>query len=272
MFASVLFVPGSRADRFAKAKAAGAGLTVIDLEDAVPADSKDKARDAAIEAMAEGGAGWAIRLNALGTCAGIADLNAFARADTLPEYLFMTMVRDAAEPRIVAEVLSERCPALVPTIETPAGLANAPAIAAAPNVAAIMFGGGDFAAELGVELSWEPLFAARQQLVLACAGARITSIDVPYIHLEDADGLAEECRRARAIGFTSKAAIHPRQVEAIERAFAPSAEEVAEAESALEAYEQGGGQVIRHRGRMLEAPLIRQYRAVIARSRGRDDA
>ena len=243
-------------------------MTVIDLEDAVPADGKARARDAALDAMGDGGEGWAIRLNALGTPAGIADLNALAHADALPGYLFMTMVRDAAEPRIVAEVLGERCPALVPTIETPAGLANASAIAAAPQVAAIMFGGGDFSAELGVELAWEPLLAARQQLVLACAGARIGSIDVPWIDLDDEGGLEAECERARKLGFTAKAAIHPSQVAAIARAFAPSAQDVAEAESALRAFEEAGGRVIRHRGRMLEAPLVRHYRAVLARAAG----
>lgn len=270
--ASILFVPGSRADRFGKARAAGAGVTVIDLEDAVPAGDKESARDAALAEMQEGGKGWAIRLNALTTPAGIADLDAMAKAGALPQFIFLTMVESASEPEIVARVLGDRCPGIIPTIETPRGLAVASHIASAPGVSGVMFGGGDFSAELGVELAWEPLLAARQQLILACAEARVPAIDVPWIHMDDADGLAEECMRARAIGFAAKAAIHPKQVGAIESAFAPSVEEVTEAEEALAAFADAGEKVIRHRGRMLEAPIIKQYRAVIARSKGLTDA
>jgi len=106
---------------------------------------------------------------------------------------------------------------------------------------------------------------ARQQFVLACAEARKPAIDVPFIRLDDAAGLAEECARARAIGFAAKAAIHPAQLAAIAAAFIPNEAEVAEAREALAAYEAGGGQAIRFRGRMLEAPFIIRYRAIIAR-------
>jgi citrate lyase subunit beta/citryl-CoA lyase/(S)-citramalyl-CoA lyase len=128
-----------------------------------------------------------------------------------------------------------------------------------------MFGGGDFSGELGVELAWEPLLAARQQLVLACAEARKPAIDVPFVKLEDEAGLAEEAARARAIGFAAKAAIHPAQLAAIHAVFLPSAAEVDEAREALAAYEAGGGRAIRFRGRMLEAPFIIRYRALLAR-------
>ena len=274
MFAcsSLLFVPGSRPDRFAKARAAGAGMTVIDLEDAVPAGDKDQARDAALEQVAQERSGWAIRINPVATVAGLADLAALADAATLPEFLFLPMAEEARDCEIVAQVLGDRCPPLVPLVETPRSLRNALAIARAPKVGGVMFGGGDFAGELHVELAWEPLLAARQQLVLACAEACVPAIDVPYIHLDDADGLAEECVRSRALGFSAKAAIHPRQVEAIERAFIPSEGEVNEAAEALRAYDAAGGKVIRHKGRMLEAPIVKQYRAVIARSKGQAHA
>ena len=129
-----------------------------------------------------------------------------------------------------------------------------------------MFGGGDFSGELGVELAWEPLLAARQQLILACAEAGKPAIDVPFVALDDEDGLTRECRAAREIGFAAKAAIHPRQVPAISAAFAPSDAEIAEAREALDAYEAGGRRAIRHKGRMLEAPFVKKYRAVIARA------
>ncbi|MGB3753322.1 MAG: CoA ester lyase [Parerythrobacter sp.] len=267
MFAhsSLLFVPGSRPDRFAKAKDAGAGLTVIDLEDAVSAPDKTEARDAALTHVSDGAGGWAIRINPVATAAGVADLAALGAADALPETLLLPMAETARDCEIVAQVLGERCPMLVPLVETPRALRNARAIAAAPRVAAVMFGGGDFAGVLGVTLAWEPLLTARQQLVLACAEAEVPAIDVPFIHLDDADGLAEECARAEALGFAAKAAIHPRQVAAIEGAFVPGEDAVNEAAEALQAYAGGGNQVMTHNGRMLEAPIIKRYQAIVAK-------
>jgi (S)-citramalyl-CoA lyase len=269
---SLLFVPGSRPDRFAKAKAGGADLTVIDLEDAVAPADKAAAREAALAQISENGAGWAIRINGVATAAGIGDLAALIESSVLPETLLVPMVESASELTVVAGALRQRCPGLVPLIETPKGLRHALAIASHPQTSAVMFGGGDFSGELGVELAWEPLLTARQQLILACAEAKKPAIDVPFIRLEDEAGLAGEAGRARAIGFAAKAAIHPRQVAAIRAAFAPSAELVEEARAALEAYTAGGEQAIRFRGRMLEAPIIRHYRALIARHEELSDA
>lgn len=263
--ASLLFVPGSRPDRFAKARAAGAGLTVIDLEDAVAPADKHSARAAALAQVAGAPQGWAIRINAVRTAAGIRDLAALIESPALPQTLLVPMVEDAGDIAVLEGALGERCPQLVPLIETPRGLRHARVVARHAKVAAVMFGGGDFSGELGVELAWEPLLAARQQFVLACAEARKPAIDVPFVGLDDEAGLAAECARARALGFSAKAAIHPSQLRAIHLAFLPSEAEVAEAREALAAYEAGGGQAIRFRGRMLEAPFIIRYRALLAR-------
>ena len=271
--ASLLFVPGSRPDRFAKAKAAGAGLTVIDLEDAVPAGEKEAARQAALDHIrAEPALGWAIRINPVTTADGIRDLAVLTTSETMPPFLLVPMVEAATEVEIVSRVLGDRCPALIPLIETPKGLRHAHLIAATPNVAAMMFGGGDFSAELGVELAWEPLLAARQQFVLACSEHALPAIDVPFVQLDNEAGLIEECARAEVIGFDAKAAIHPRQIAAIETAFEPGEDIVNAAKEALQAYEEAGERAIRHNGRMLEAPLVKKFRAVIARKEGKQNA
>lgn len=270
--ASLLFVPGSRPDRFAKARAAGAGLTVIDLEDAVAAADKDSARAAALGQVADAPAGWGIRINAVRTAAGIRDLAALVDAPLLPEVLLVPMVEEAGDLAVIAGALGDRCPQLIPLIETPRGLRHALAIASHEKVGAVMFGGGDFSGELGVELAWEPLLTARQQLLLACAEAKKPAIDVPFIRLEDEAGLAAEAARARAIGFFAKAAIHPAQLPAIHTAFLPSEAELAEAREALAAYQAGGGRAIRFRGRMLEAPFIIRYRALLARHQEHSNA
>jgi len=268
MFAanSLLFVPGGRPDRFAKAAAAGAGLTVIDCEDAVPAAGKAEAREAALQAIAAEPENYALRINGVSTDAGKADLAALKLSEILPRTLLLPMVESAADIAVARDALGSRCSQIIPLIETPRGLRHSLEIAFADNVSAVFFGGGDFSGELGVELAWEPLLLARQQLILACAEARVPAIDVPFVHLEDESGLREESKRARALGFSAKAAIHPAQVETIEHAFAPSAGEIAEAKDAVHAFEQMGGAAIRHNGRMLEEPLVKKYRALLARA------
>jgi len=255
---SLLFVPGSRPERFAKAIASGADWVCVDLEDAVAADGKDVARSAALKALNEPRV--ALRMNGLKTRAGIADLHALSYSP--PHLLFVPMVENTAELYIVASLLGNKT-MIIPLIETVVGLREAPAIAAAPGVVAMMFGGADFAAQLGVALAWEPLVTARSQFVMACAGANIPAIDVPWIHLDDADGLAEEARHARALGFSAKAAIHPNQIETINRAFGPKTSEIDEAKAAIAAFEAGGGSAVRHNGALLEAPMMARYYTLI---------
>jgi (S)-citramalyl-CoA lyase len=260
---SLLFVPGSRPDRFAKALASGADCVCVDLEDAVPPEGKDQARDDALAALVESPQ-FAIRINAVRTPAGQADLLALAEAPIRPRLLLLPMVEEAAEVEIVRKALAGNCMPLVPLIETVRGLGNAGAIAADPAVAMVMFGGADFSAELGVPLSWEATAVARSQLVMACAGAGKAAIDVPFIALDDEAGLAEECRRAKAIGFAAKAAIHPAQIAGIHAVFRPTGEEIAEAIAAEEAFRAAGGAAVRFNGKMLEIPVMRRYRRILA--------
>jgi citrate lyase beta subunit len=262
-FANFLFVPGNRPERYAKALASAADLVCIDLEDSVPAEQKDGARAAALAAIAGHGEGrLALRINGLRTASGLADMLALA-ASSKPEYLFVPMVESAAEIEIIRGVTGDAM-AIVPLIETVKGLRAADVIAASPGIAAMMFGGGDFSGELGVALAWEPLLHARSELVMACAAANIRAIDVPYVDLENDAGLADECAKARALGFHAKAAIHPQQIDTINAVMRPSGAELAEAQAAVTAFEAADGAAIRHNGRMLEAPLIRRYRNVIS--------
>ena len=259
--ASVLFVPGARPDRFGKALASGAGLTCIDLEDAVPADGKTAARDAAMAAV---GPGVAVRVNQVATRDGLADLLALATIPDPPP-VFVPKVEHEEQVAIVAGALGPTA-AIVPLIETPRGLRRAHRIAGHPQVAALMFGGGDMAAELGVQLGWAPLLWARGAFLASAAEAGKPTIDVPWIALDDPEGLGTEVERARALGFTAKAAIHPAQVAAIEAGFRPSDAAVEEARAAQAAFAAAGGGAARFNGRMLETPLMRAYARVLARA------
>jgi (S)-citramalyl-CoA lyase len=260
---SMLFVPGNKPDRFSKALASGADCVCIDLEDAVPAAEKSEARAAAITA-AQDGSRLAIRINAVSTRDGLMDLLALSEAAKRPSLLFIPMVESAADIRIARSVIADPSVEFVPLIETVAGVTNAGAIAAEANVPAMMLGGADLSAQLGVTLSWEPLMVARGQFVMACAGAGKQAIDVPYIHLDDEAGLIEEARRAKAMGFSAKAAIHPAQIAPIHSVFRPSPEEIAEAEAAEHAFVAAGGAAVRFQGRMLEAPVMARYRQILS--------
>ena len=264
-FTNFLFVPANRPERFEKAASSGADLICIDLEDSVPADQKDSARESVLTALAGlERKKTAVRINGLKTKAGLADLLALAAAEHLPALVFLPMVESATEVEIAHSILGERVEGLVPLIETVKGLRAGDDIAACDGVTGMMFGGGDFSAELGTKLEWEPLLAARGAFIMCCASAEVMAIDVPYIDMGNEEGLADECARIKAMGFHAKAAIHPKQLPVIQSAMRPSEAEIAEAKEAIAAYDAAGGRAISHSGRLLEAPIMERYRRMLA--------
>ncbi|QTD57856.1 CoA ester lyase [Parasphingorhabdus cellanae] len=264
-FTNFLFVPANRPERFEKAANSGADLICIDLEDSVPGDQKDSARESVLEALKTlDRSETAVRINGLKTEAGLADLLALSASDHLPSLVFLPMVESAAEVEIAHSILGDRIDGLIPLIETVKGLRAGDALAASAGVTGMMFGGGDFSAELGTKLEWEPLLAARGAFILCCASAGIAAIDVPYIDMSNEAGLEEESRKAKAMGFHAKAAIHPKQIFTIATAMKPSDAEIAEAKEAIEAFDAAGGKAISYNGRMLEAPVMQRYRHIVA--------
>jgi citrate lyase beta subunit len=268
---SLLFVPGSRPDRFAGALASGADAVCIDLEDSVPPADKAAAREAALAAIATDDSGRLIlRCNGLGTIEGVQDVDAIAtalaRGARTPSLLLLPKAENAEQLTALAQQTGARL-GLVPLIESPRGLRVAAAIGSVPGVVAMMFGGGDLSAELGVELAWEPLAVARGLFLLACAEAGVPAIDVPWIRLDDAAGLEDETRRAKALGFAAKAAIHPAQIPTIHTVMRPTPDEIEEAHAAALAFAEAGGAAVRFRGRMLEAPVMRRYSRILEQER-----
>ncbi len=265
---SLLFVPGATPTRFDKARASGASLVCIDLEDSVPEDGKAAARVAATDAIAD----WpdfAVRINPVTTLAGLIDLVALAAAPNLPAAILLPKAVHAGDVAVVRGALGDAA-CIVPLIESPAALRHTAEIAAAPGVGAMMFGGGDMAGELGVAIAWEPLRHARGAFLLGCAEAGVAAIDVPFLDLDNIRGLEAETRLAQALGFQAKAAIHPAQVATIEAVLRPDAALVQEAREAEIAFAAGGGAAVRFRGRMLELPVMRRYRRILAQAAGRE--
>jgi citrate lyase beta subunit len=273
---SLLYVPGVRHDRFAKAMAAGSDAVVFDLEDSVEPGQKENARSYVAEflAMPSTGPLRLLRMNAIGTAYGEADLEFFA-GRTGMDGVLLPKVETVGGVEVVARLFARHAPGgMVPPlllmIETPASVLRAGEIASADApVAALLFGAEDFTASLGVErtVDGEELLFARGQIACAAAAVRAEAIDAVVTDLNDAEGLRRDCRRARGIGFSGKMAIHPKQIAVINEEFTPGAAEVERSRRVVEAYESalaGGQGVTTLDGRMVELPVVERARRVIA--------
>jgi citrate lyase beta subunit len=150
-------------------------------------------------------------------------------------------------------------------IETNDGLSDAVAIARSTRrVASLLFGAVDMSADLRCANAWEPLLYARSRVVHAAASAGIDALDVPFLDLDDAAGLAREAQAAAAMGFGGKAAIHPRQIAAIHAAFTPSSAEIARARRIVAAYEASDTGLVVLDGKLVEAPVVRSMYRLLA--------
>ena len=175
-------------------------------------------------------------------------------------------VEHVEELRIASSVCLRR-ERWIALIETALGMTHVEEIAAgAPDLAALMLGGADYAADIGAAFAWEPLLAARQRLVQAAALRRVPAIDVPFLDVRDETGLAEETRRIGHLGFSCKAAIHPSQVGTISATLRPSEVEVARARRVVEAMARSDGGVILLAGEMLDEPVLRAAQRVLERA------
>jgi citrate lyase beta subunit len=266
---SVLFVPGVRRDRFAAAVAAGADGVVFDLEDSVDPARKAEARQA-IGAFLAGApataAQWFVRVNGVGTPWHDEDL-AFACRLSAGTGVVLPKTESAAHLAGVAGAVGPRL--VVPLLETARGILNAPAIAAASPVTALLFGAEDLTAEIGIPRTTdgEELLFARSQVVLAATTAGAEAIDAVFTDISATEGLRRDATRARALGFRGKMAIHPDQVAVINAVFTPSPDEVARAARIVDAYDAArtrGEGVIRLDGRMVDAPVVTRARRVVA--------
>jgi citrate lyase subunit beta / citryl-CoA lyase len=245
---SFLFVPGDRPDRFAKAAASGADVVVLDLEDAVAPERKEQAREH-VHHWLYGGNRAVVRVNAAGTPWHDDDVAAVGAAVAV-------MVPKAEEPLDLGLLT-------IPLIETAAGVLNAFAICAGKSVLRPAFGSVDLAAQLGVDhRSHEALRHARSALVLAAAAAGCGApIDGVTTALHSPDALDADLEHAITLGFRAKLCVHPRQVEAVNRAFTPTPEQLDWARGVLAVAENGSVSV--HDGEMVDRPVVLRARALL---------
>ena len=264
---SLLFVPGSRPDRFEKALAAGADVVCIDLEDAVAPDGKDAAREAVLGFIANRSSGegpvLGLRVNAVGTPEGERDLDALGGANRA-DFVMIPKVVDTGDVEAVRTSFGRD--AIVTVLESARGILEAEHIADHPAVIAALYGAIDLAADIGCSLDWEAHLYGRSRCALAFGAAGKPVFDTPFLDVKDAEGLKEMTRRAARLGIHARSAIHPAQIAPIHEALAPSTEEIAHARRVVEAFEAAESGVALLDGKMIELPVIKSARRVLARA------
>ena len=274
---SLLFVPGNDARKLEKAGSLGADLVVIDLEDAVAEAEKTGARERVAEAVPRlsAHARVAVRVNGIETGRLEGDIASVAAAAGLAAIVVPKV--EAVDTLAVVDHLlaaSGREVGVLALVETPLGVARCEDILASapPRTITAMLGVADFTAALGVDLTDEgvELLYARQRLVVAAGAAGMPGpIDGPYLRLDDSPGLLADTRRSRGLGFQGRVALHPRQVDPINRAYSElSDEQLAAAERIVEGFERaeaGGVASVRVDGRFVDYPVYELARAQLRR-------
>ncbi|MEU5895545.1 HpcH/HpaI aldolase/citrate lyase family protein [Streptomyces venezuelae] len=266
-----LYAPGDRPDVVAKALLAGADAVIVDLEDAVAPDRKAYARAATAELLSSPQPlPVHVRVNALDGPLAEDDLRAVAPLPgvaglRLPKVTTRAEVIRVAERAVPAD---GGAPALHALVESALGLEHAFAIATAhPALRGISLGEADLRADLGVRddsgLDW-----ARSRVVVAARAAGLAP-PAQSVHpdIRDLAGLAASCARGRTLGFLGRAAIHPRQLPVIERAYLPTPAEIERAEAITEAAATDGGALALPDGRFVDKAVVEGARRVLALAR-----
>ena len=267
-----MFVPGNRERFIQKANASKADAILLDIEDGVLPAEKAEARRMIAQSLQSENAGPRryARVNALSTPWLKPDLEAVI----LPglEGVCLTKV---AEARDVNEASSwigclERERGLevgrvriLAAIESARGLLNAASIAGASRIVGLMFGAEDYALDLGLgarrEKEAAELLFARSMIVNAATAANVLSIDGVFPNLDDPNGLLEDVRQARRLGFTSKSTFNPRQIDVINQVFSPQPDEIEYAQKVAAAFREAearGDASVAVGGQLVDKPIV----------------
>jgi citrate lyase subunit beta/citryl-CoA lyase len=268
---SRLYLPGNTPSLMLNAGIHGPDGIILDLEDSVAPGKKAEARILVRNALRQVdfyGAERMVRINQLP--AGLEDLEA-----VVPHHVHLILIPKCEDPGEVVEVErrigtilaasgQERKIYLMPIIETSLGVENAFQIATSSSlVAAMAIGLEDYTANLGVKrtLEGEESFYARTRLVNACKAAGIQPIDSVFSDVSDMDGLRENVKRSRALGFEGMGCIHPRQIRVIHEGFCPDQEEIEKAEQIIEAFREAearGLGVTTLGSKMIDPPVVKR--------------
>jgi citrate lyase subunit beta/citryl-CoA lyase len=281
---SLLFVPGDSERKFARARDCGADALILDLEDSVAPPQKPAARAHVANLIdPDPKRAWVffVRINALDTGLALDDLAAVVKPGL--DALLIPKVNGAADLERIGHCLD----ALEAKAGMPLGSVRLASVAtetakamfalgsyapAHPRLIALTWGAEDLCAALGAadnkeaDGSWTfPYELARAQCLFAASAAEVMGIDTLYADFRDLDGLERDCRRSRRDGFVGRLAIHPDQVPAINRAYAPSEAEIAHARKIVAAFEANpGAGALGVDGKMVDLPHLKAARKTLA--------
>lgn len=236
---SYLLTPGHQPGRLRTALDSGVDCVIAELEDGVPPDRKDEARETTRSVLDERDASTRVyvRINPLDD-GGESDVAALLDGGAPPDGVLLPKPHDAAAVRALGTLLADHgaTVGVHPVIESPNGVVNLREIVSVDCVEGVQFGPGDLAAGLGILPTDEmdELTYARQKLVLTAAAAGVQAVDAPSREIRDADAVRADAERSAALGFDGKVAVHPAQLDPIHDVFYPSEAEVEWARRVLE--------------------------------------
>ena len=277
---SLIFVPGNRANMLERALSFNADVIMVDLEDSVPPGEKANARAVAREwvpKLRQAGQRVMVRVNSLDTGLTKEELAAVISPDlhgiSLGKAESPEDVRDtdqmitALESAAGMDVGQVK---LIPWIENARAVMAANQLAAAsPRIIGVAFGAEDYTDDMGLQRtdSGEEVYFPRATVAVAARAAGVASLDSPFVAFRDSEGLEQDARQARRLGYTGKFAIHPAQLDTINELFSPSAEEVDYARKVVDAWDeaesQGRGSADLD-GRMIDVPVVKRARNLLA--------
>lgn len=286
---SWMFVPGNRQRMIEKSLGVAVDAVMMDIEDGVAPAEKDSARQQIAACLDQVAAKLGdrayrtparfVRINAVGHERMRDDLALVLRrgleglvvpkVETPEQVKTVEQILDRQEPQAGLERGSVR---LLIAIESPRGLFNAYAIAtASPRVIGLLFGAEDFSREIGLPLRREgearDLIYARSAIVTAAACAHVQAVDGVWPDLQDIDGLKIFAAQSRRLGFSGMSLIHPAQVEIVNAAFTPAADEIDYAQRVLQAFEEArtrGEGAVAFGGQLLDLPIVDRARQTLA--------
>lgn len=273
---SLLFVPGDRPDRMAKAATTGADALILDLEDSVAPDAKPDARAATTAFLNESRTvPLFVRVNPLGSGLIADDLAAVLPAR--PDGIVLPKAEGAASLATLDALLAGSAAMILPiATETPAAVFALGSYGGVTSrLCGLTWGAEDLPAAIGASTSREadgsytaPYQLARSLTLFGAHAAGVPAIETVYPDFRDLDGLAAYAARGRRDGFTGMMAIHPAQVAVINAAFTPSVAEIAHARRIIALFEENpGAGALALDGKMVDAPHLKAAQRLIAQSR-----
>ena len=262
---SFIFTPGLQPEMFPKALASGADMVCIELEDGIAMKDKDEARKNTIDALksleVKNDVELVVRLNCQRTKHGLLDLEAIASNKLKVKAIMLPKVKTPDEITFIDDMLTD-CGLdtdLHVIMETNQALESIYDIAhSSDRIVALYFGGEDMAAELRVENKLENLVYARSRLVHAGASKGVDVIDVPYLNLENMEGMKKEAQFVKNLGFTGKGSIHPKQISILNEIFTPSEEEISKAKRLMDQFNKANTGLVVIDGKLIERPVLRE--------------